>query len=60
MVGVIMSIMFDHNDDVFRCLHGTMHVRRNAVVSHCVVVLSSGGRPGGRLPLLISIAAPGT
>ena len=36
--------MLDHNDDVFRCLHCTMHVHRNAVVSIALLCLAVAGR----------------
>ena len=36
--------MLDHNDDVFRCLHSTMHVHRNAVVSIALLCLAVAGR----------------
>ena len=46
-----MSIMLDHNDDVFRCLRGTMHVHRNAVVS---IALSCWAAVAGRAAELLS------
>ena len=49
----LMSIMLDHNDDVFRCLRCTMHVHRNAVVSIALWCLAAVAGRVAELLLLI-------